>query len=100
MGTGDRAYVYGDNNGSTYRPIEGDDTSGKLTVHWDPRVEVSTPGGHLVQVGVVPPSDRSTNDGGIWDSENGQYLTLTRDGINRLIVALREARVRVYGVDE
>lgn len=72
---------------------------GRLT-HWDPRVEVSSFGHHGVQVGIVPASSTSTDESGIWNSDDGQFLSLDRDGINRLIRALRDARIACYGKDE
>lgn len=95
----DRTYIYGYNNGQSYRPIEGEDSSGALRTHWDARVEVSTPA-HMVQIGVVPPSSESTSEQGLWDTDDGQFLALDRDGCNRLIRSIREARDAAYGRDE
>lgn len=101
MGSNDSAYIYGDNNGATYTDrIENDeDVSVEEKTHWDPRIEVSGIA-HTVQVGIVPASKKSTNESGLWDRNEGQFLSLSRDGVNRLIVALREARTAMYGRDE
>jgi hypothetical protein len=96
MGSNDSAYIYGDSNGATY---DGNTAESDRHVHWDPRIEVSAIA-HTVQVGIVPASDRSTDESGLWDRSEGQFLSLSRDGINRLIVALREARTAAYGRDE
>jgi hypothetical protein len=93
----DKVYIYGESNGASY--AKGNDGSGRHT-HWDPRIEVRAFAG-TVQVGIVPPSKAgSTDEQGLWNSDDGQFLTLSRDGINRTIRALREARVAMYGVDE
>lgn len=94
----DRTYVYGAHNGQTYTAIEGADTSGERRTHYDPRVEVSAPGHDLVQVGVVPASDKSTPESGLWDTEDGQFLSLDWAGCNRLIKSIREARDATFGV--
>lgn len=91
----DRNYIYGDNHGSTY---DGE-TSDHHKTFWDSRLEIQG-FAHTVQVGIVPPSDKSTDDGGIWDHNDGQFITLSRDGINRTIVALRDARDAIYGKDQ
>lgn len=99
---GDRAYVYGEDNGASYTELnEKDPMHGALVrrTHWDPRIEVSAVVG-TVQVGIVPPSDQSTDERGVWNPADGQFLSLSRDGVNRLIRALREARTSVYGTDE
>lgn len=108
MGSNDRAYIYGHMNGDAYViPVEPGDhdmrsapVPATIKTHWDPRVEVSAPGGLGVQIGVVPPSEESTEGEGVWNTGDGQFLTLDRNGINRLIRALREARIKVYGEDE
>lgn len=101
MGSNDTVYVYGDNNGASYEDVErGEDlVERKTRTHWDPRIEVSGIA-HTVQVGIVPASPKSSDDGGLWDRNDGQFLSLSRDGVNRLIVALREARTAMYGRDE
>lgn len=86
------AYIYGDSNGVTY---DGDTTEGRKT-HWDPRIEVDGIA-HVVQVGIVPASSKSTDDGGLWDRDDGQFLSLDWAGCNRLIVAVREARDAMFG---
>lgn len=101
MGSSDKAYIYGDMNGASYRDrvVNDEDVSVEEKTHWDPRIEVSGIA-HTVQVGIVPASPKSSDDGGIWDRNDGQFLSLSRDGVNRLIVALREARTAMYGRDE
>lgn len=94
----DRTYVYGAHNGQTYTAIEGADTSGERRTHFDPRVEVSAPGHDLVQVGVVPASDRVDDENDRWNAENGQFLSLDWAGCNRLIKSIREARDATFGV--
>lgn len=89
--------IYGEHNGSSYTTGGSDEPMATKT-HWDPRVEVTAIAG-TVQVGIVPPSDKSTDESGLWDRNDGQFLSLSRDGVNRLIVALREARTAVHGVD-
>lgn len=101
----DASYIYGENNGASYSEdtfLSQDGlTDGYLDVrtHWDPRVDVRAIA-DTVQVGVVPPSTDSTREQGVWDSDDGQFLSLSRAGVNRLIVALREARDSAYGKDE
>lgn len=110
MGT-DTAYVYGSNNGAQY-----DGESGGRT-HWDPRISVRAIA-HTVEVGIVPPTPYADRDGELmnrpvdgvefeanggimeWFADNGQFLTLDRSGINRLIGALRDARDDAYGKDQ
>jgi hypothetical protein len=103
MGSNDNIYIYGDSNGQSYYDTVADDLGVPRPdekVHWDPRVEV-TSHSRVVQIGVVPPSrEHSTNASGVWDREDGQFLSLDRDGVNRLIRALREAREAVFGRDE
>lgn len=91
----DKMYVYGHANGATYR---GEDTPEEKT-HWDPRVEVTAFDFGLVQIGVVPPSEKSTRDQGLWVSDDGQFLSLDRSGLNRLIEALQEAGAATFGRD-
>ena len=92
----DVEYIYGDSNGASY--TEGTGASGRHT-HWDPRLSIQAIAG-CVQVGIVPPSkDRSTDEQGLWDNDDGQFLTLSRGGINRAIRALREMRDEAYGKD-
>lgn len=95
----DKSYVYGHFNGDRFH---ADDSTGPgdMKTHYDPRIEVSAPGGSAVQVGVVPPHEAQAHTAGQWFPEEGQFLTLSRDGVNRLIVALREARELAYGKDE
>lgn len=99
----DKVYVYGEHNGSSYREVsesaDGRQGSTETRTHWDPRLQIDAIAG-TVQVGVVPPSAKSTDEQGLWDTDDGQFLSLSRDGINRTIRALREARDRVYGKDE
>lgn len=101
MGTGDRSYIYGESNGASYvdESLGGSSGRGVTRTHWDPRIEVQAIAG-TIQVGIVPASDRSTEETGIWDPSDGQYLSLSRSGANRLIAAVREARIAVHGVDE
>ena len=97
----DKKYIYGENNGGSYQElIEKDSMHGTLQsrTHWDPRVEVQAIAG-TVQVGIVPPSSNSDDERGQWNPADGQFLTLSRDGVNRLIRALREARTAVHGED-
>lgn len=89
----DTAYIYGNSNGVSYDGLDADSVR---HTHWDPRIEVNGIG-YTVQVGIVPPSDRSTDDGGLWDRNDGQFLSLDWAGCNRLIVAVREARDAMYG---
>lgn len=93
----DKRYIYGDNNGACYDSAGSDEPTTSQTF-WDSRVEVSGVA-HTVQVGVVPASGKSTDDGGIWDPADGKFLSLSRDGLNRLIEALQEAGAAIYGRD-
>jgi hypothetical protein len=102
----DKAYVYGQSNGAEYDEIshfdDGHGLSGKeitKRTHWDPRIEVTGFDFGAVQVGVVPPSEKSTDEQGLYDSDNGQFLSLDRSGLNRLIEALQEAGAAVFGRD-
>lgn len=95
----DRTYTYGMSNGASYEAIEGENADGKRHTHWDSRIEVSSPA-HLVQIGIVPPSERSTDDSGLWNPDDGQFLTLDWAGCNRLIKSIREARDAAFGVAE
>lgn len=96
-------YIYGDSNGAVYRDVteseDGKQGSVEAKTHWDPRIEVDAIA-HRVQVGVVPASERSTNDGGLWDRAEGQFLSLDRAGCNRLIRSIRAARDEMFGRDE
>lgn len=94
----DVAYVYGFCNGDTYREmsVRPQDTDRKT--HWDPRISVQSIAG-LVQVGIVPASDKSTDDNGVWDNDDGQFLSLSRDGLNRLIRSLQDAGRDAFGTD-
>ena len=93
----DRAYVYGDSNGASYTTSGSDEPTVSKT-HWDPRIEVHAFAG-TVQVGIVPASERSTDDQGLWDNDDGQFLSLSRDGLNRLIEALQDAGAEMFGHD-
>ena len=93
----DTFYVYGDANGASYLDLDGDTDLPRKT-HWDSRLEVKEIAG-VVQVGIIPPSDKSTDDGGIWDPEDGRFLSLDRGAVNRLIEMLREARNTAFGAD-
>lgn len=102
----DKAYIYGSSNGATYTEevayADGEGNAGKELrnrTHWDPRVEVTAFEFGLVQIGVVPPSDKSTEDQGLWASDDGQFLSLDRSGLNRLIEALQEAGAATFGRD-
>jgi len=101
---GDVAYVYGEHNGSEYRSVEEESSDGKCSgvefkTHWDPRISVQRIAG-TVQVGIVPPSDKdSTREFGVWNHDDGQFLSLNRSGLNRLIEALQEAGATTYGRD-
>jgi hypothetical protein len=97
----DKVYIYGDNNGATMArgvPVSDEAPSSRQTF-WDSRLEIQG-FAHTVQVGIVPASEKSTDDGGIWDREDGQWMTLSRDGNTRAIMALREARDSIYGKDQ
>lgn len=96
----DRTYIYGMSNGGTYIAIEGEGADGERRTHWDPRVEISAPGHGAVMVGVVPPSEGSTIDTGLWDPSDGQFLSLDWAGCNRLIRSIREARDATFGTAE
>jgi hypothetical protein len=101
MSSTDTNYIYGESNGASYREVSDDGAGSagvEIKTHWDPRIEVQAIAG-TVQVGIIPPSNKSTPDSGIWDRNDGQFLSLSRDGVNRLIEALREARTAVHGVD-
>jgi hypothetical protein len=95
---GDKSYVYGESNGASYVTAGHNEKAGEERTHWDPRVEVASVAG-TVQVGVVPPSEKSSDEQGLWDSDDGQFLSLSRDGLNRLIEALQEAGAATYGRD-
>ena len=92
------SYIYGDNNGASYTKA-GDREPTVEHTHWDPRLEIKVIGGQ-VQIGVIPASADSTDDHGKWNNDDGQFLTLPRSGLNRLIVAARECRDAAYGKDE
>lgn len=94
----DRAYVYGDTNGACFDSQWEDKETGGRQVYWDSRIEVSGIA-HTVQVGIVPPSETSTDDAGVWKTEDGLFLHLNRDGVNRLIEALQEAGAATFGRD-
>lgn len=97
----DTSYIYGDNNGASY--LEKTPNTQDFDVertHWDPRLEIKVIGG-AVQVGVIPAStEHSTNERGVWVNDDGQFLTLSRSGLNRLITAARETRDAAYGKDQ
>jgi hypothetical protein len=102
----DKVYVYGSSNGSEYSEevayANGEGNAGReirKRTHWDPRIEVKAWPGMDVQVGIVPASDRSTDEQGLWDNNDGQFLTLSRSGLNRLIEALQEAGASTFGRD-
>lgn len=99
----DKTYIYGRDNGSSYVCEEADDRSASIVTetrtHWDPRLEIRAVAG-TVELGIVPPTSRSTDDEGMWDAADGQFLTLSRDGLNRLIKACREMRDEAYGADQ
>lgn len=91
----DTSYIYGDSNGAWIENVKG---GGKT--HWDPRLEIKVIGG-TVQLGIIPSSeDESTDLHGIWNNDDGQFIHLSRSGLNRLIRAARECRNSVYGKDE
>jgi hypothetical protein len=95
----DKVYVYGQNNGAGYREAQpgGPDA---MRTHWDPRIEVRAIA-ETVQVGIIPPStEHSTDERGVWNSDDGLFLSLSREGVNRLIRSLRELRDEAYGRDE
>lgn len=117
----DIEYVYGENNGNSYEEQpKASDQQVKTRTHWDPRISVRSIAG-TVEVGITPPTpykerdpnrvnhqtdgvefdDSADDDRRImeWLSDNGQFLTLSRSGINRLIEALRTARDEAYGKD-
>lgn len=71
--------VYGRTNG-TQPPV--------VHVGWGPRGA-----GDYVQLATLPPTSSDV------DYDTCQYVDLDRDGINRLIRALRRARDRAYGAD-
>lgn len=92
----DIAYIYGQDNGSQFTEGNGVEPH----THWDPRIEVRAIAG-TVQIGIVPPSHTdSTDEHGVWKNDDGQFLTLTRSGLQRLIAMTREARNEVFGKDE
>lgn len=97
----DTAYIYGDNNGASFTEGAGDPSNpADVHTHWDPRLEIKVIGGQ-VQIGVIPSSKtQSTDDRGVWVNDDGQFLTLSRSGLNRLIRAARECRDSAYGKDE
>lgn len=98
---GDNTYIYGDSNGSSYLDLEADTDLPRKT-HWDPRLDIRAIAG-TVQIGVVPPkrdSSGSQVDPPVWDNEDGQFLSLSREGCNRLIEAVRQFRNEVYGADQ
>jgi hypothetical protein len=90
------SYVYGSSNGESYQSVLPD---APRSTHWDPRISVQSIAG-CVQVGVVPASPTaSTEDVGVWVNEDGEFLTLSRDGLNRLIEALQNAGAETFGRD-
>lgn len=101
-----KCYIYGMNNRITYvddsGPTDSDSNSGKPAerTHYDPRVEVQAIA-HTVQIGIVPPTQLSSGpDSVVWDPDDGKFISLDRNGINRLIMALREARDDAFGKDQ
>ena len=91
-------YIYGMTNGHAYT-LDGSDGTPRTKTHWDPRLSIREAVG-VVEIGITPPSDKSTDDQGLWDNADGQFMTISRDGLNRLIRAAREARDAAYGRDE
>lgn len=96
----DRSYIYGDSNGASCEeePKTSDQRPVQRT-HWDPRLEIQALAG-TVQIGIVPPSDESTDSHGVWNNDDGRFISLSRSGLNRLIRAARECRDAAYGKDE
>lgn len=98
----DETYIYGRDNGSSYTHEAGSLTPAwerETRTHWDPRLEIRAIA-DTVEIGIVPPTSRSTDAEGMWDAADGQFLTLSRDGLNRLIKAVREMRDEAYGADQ
>lgn len=80
------AYIYGQDND-------------QKTGNWDPRISVQARP-NMVQIGVVPPSSELATDGqGMWVEEDGQFLSLDRQGLSRLIKALQAAGLETFGRD-
>lgn len=99
------AYIYGAHNGLGYTDdsktgVAGLSRPGDQKVHWDPRISVKTVAENFVQIGVVPPSkERSTPEEGVWVNDDGQFLSLDRAGMRRLIQELQDAAVSTFGRD-
>jgi hypothetical protein len=92
--------IYGDNNGASYSLADSESgTTTEHRTHWDPKLEITGFPDMAVQLGVIPASPNSTDEQGLWDSDDGQFITLSRDGCNRAIRAIRKFRDSAYGAD-
>lgn len=105
-----KVYIYGQDNGALLKlaecsngcsSVEGTGCSEcpNNKTHWDSRIEV-TAFDNSVQIGIMPASDESTVFQGVWKNEDGQFLSLSRGGVQRLIRALRDFRNEAFGADE
>jgi hypothetical protein len=93
--------IYGEHNGGSY--VFQDGKSAERRTHWDPQLKITGFAEAGVQLGVIPAKvdeDDRQVDPGVWDPDDGQFVTLSRDGINRAIRALRKFRDQAYGKDE
>lgn len=96
----DENIIYGDGNGYL---VEIQDHNGKTireVTHWDSKLVISSHAG-TISVGIVPVDhDYSTDEHPVYDADRAQFITISREGSNRAIRALRKARIRVFGQDE
>ena len=99
--------IYGQHNGLGYRDIT-DRENPKTLIHRDPRLTVKVYDeearrmGEGVVLGIqlpYEPDDERFDGDDPYDPDSGAFMTLDRDGINRLIRALRRFRDQVFEPD-
>lgn len=84
---------------SEYSQVLDEQTGGFKYPH-EPLVEVGWTKGNSVEVSVVLARHEELKESAIPVAPNGGYTAnLSRDGLNRLIRALRKARDRAFGAD-
>lgn len=106
----DEAVIYGDSNGATSRQVvsgDGDvDTREILRsagvierTHWDSKLVIQS-FGRQASIGIIPVDhEASTDEAPVYDMDKAQFMTVSRDGCNRIIEQTRVVRNRVYGKD-